>query len=85
MGGGEWSCAGGGFDDAFDGEPTKLAFLFTRGPKSAPEFKPISWEGFFALFDLMKLSFVYDDTHPDSYELLQSDSKHQSGFAVGQS
>lgn len=69
----------------FDGEPTKLGFIFAQGAKSEPEFKPISWEAFFALFDLMELAFVYDDARPDSYELLQSDAKLQSGFAVGPS
>lgn len=66
-----------------DGEPTKIAFMFLKGPKSAPEMKPISWANFFALFDLMGLSFVYDETRSDRYELLQSETGSGLGFEVG--
>ncbi len=69
----------------FDGQPTKIGFRFTKTKTVEPEFKPISWEGFFALFDVLELAFVYDDDRPGSYELLQSDSASQSGFAVGSS
>jgi len=68
-----------------DGEPTKVGFLFTRGEKSAPELKPISWEHFFALFDLLALAFVYDDAQPDQYELLQTEGKVRSTFSAGPS
>ena len=67
----------------FDGEPTKLGFIFARGSMRAPEFTPISWDAFFSLFDLLGLAFVYDEARPDLYELLQSDARHQAGFAVG--
>jgi len=45
--------------------------------------KPISWANFFALFDLMELSFVYDETRSDRYELLQSETGSGLGFEVG--
>lgn len=70
----------------FDSEPTKLGFIFPKGGGvDEPEFKPITWEAFFALFDLMQLSLVYDDDRPGTYELLQADAREQSGFAVGSS
>ncbi len=69
----------------FDSEPTKLGFIFPSGKPSEPEFKPISWEGFFALFDVLRLSLIYDDGPAGSYELLRSDAGQQSGFAVGMS
>ncbi len=69
----------------FDGEPTKLGFFFANGVQIDPEFKPVTWETFFALFDLMNLAFVYDEAKPDSYELLQSNAKLQAGLAVGPS
>ncbi len=69
----------------FDSAPTKLGFIFAKGSKSAPELKPIGWDHFFALFDLLELSFVYDDAKPGSYELLQLDGREQVGFAVGPS
>ncbi len=69
----------------FDSEPTKLGFIFPRGKPSEPEFKPISWDGFFALFDVLQLSLVYDDGQAGAYELLRSDAGLQSGFAVGMS
>lgn len=68
-----------------DGVPTKIGFIFMKGAKSPPELKPISWEGFFALFDLLQLSFVYDEARPDSYELLQTETKMPWGFSAGPS
>ncbi len=70
----------------FDGEPAKLAFVFPqRNRVSEPEFTPISWEQFFAMFDAMELSVVFDESKPGTYEILQADGREQSGFAVGQS
>ncbi len=68
-----------------DGEPSKIGFVFPGGGKRQPEFKLISWEGFFALFDVMELSFVYDDARPAAYELLQMEAKAPLGFSLGQS
>ena len=56
----------------FDGEPAVLSFLFGDLGAQAGELAVISWEQFFALFDLMGLSLVYDDVE---YELLQIESK----------
>ena len=64
-----------------DGEPIQIGFVLTKGRKPEPEFKPISWEGFFALFDLMHLSFVHKD---NSYELLQTGAPVPIGYAVPQ-
>ena len=47
----------------FDGEPSILYFLFGSAAKNGtPEIRPISWEDFFARFDLLDLSMVYDQT-----------------------
>lgn len=70
----------------FDGEPAKLAFVFPKVHRvNEPEFKPISWEQFFALFDAMALSVVFDESKPGTYEILQGDGREQTGFAMGQS
>ena len=70
---------------AHDGAPSKIGFVFPGGGTRQPEFKPISWENFFALFDLMGLSSVYDEARPAAYELLQIEAKAPTGFSVGQS
>ncbi len=69
----------------FDGEPAKVGFRFLNGSRGEPEFTPITWESFFALFDVLELSFVYDEASPASYELLQSDQKLATGFSAGAS
>ena len=60
----------------FDGEPSLLYFLFGRERAGTPEIRPISWEDFFARFDLMELLIVYDDS--PYFELLQP---HHVSFA----
>ena len=57
----------------FDGEPAVLSFLFGDLGEQKGELGVISWEQFFALFDLMGLSLVYDND--DEYELLQIEAK----------
>ena len=57
----------------FDGEPAILCFVFEHLPVQAEMFEQISWDNFFALFDLMGLSLVYDGE--SSYELLQIEAK----------
>ena len=57
----------------FDGEPAILRFVFKHLPVQAEMFEQITWENFFALFDLMGLSLVYDGG--SSYELLQIEAK----------
>ena len=63
----------------FDGEPSVLRFIFGNAELETPEFRPITWEDFFAHFDVMGLSLVYD-TEPDKdtncrYEFLQQEGK----------
>ncbi len=48
-----------------DGEPAILTFLFGEVPAAGPEICPISWEAFFAQFDLMKLSMAFDEESTD--------------------
>ena len=55
----------------FDGEPAILHFLFGRAKSGLPEIVPISWENFFAQFDLMELVMVFDDT--PTFEILHND------------
>ena len=57
----------------YDGEPAMLRFVFGHLPVEAEMFEHITWENFFALFDLMGLSLVYDGE--SSYELLQIEAK----------
>ena len=68
-----------------DSAPTKLGFIFSKAPASQPQFKPLDWDQFFALFDVMDLSLVWDDAHPGAYEILRIDGCEQSGFAMGSS
>lgn len=44
----------------FDGEPALLWFLFDS--KGSEEIVPITWENFFALFDLLGLKLMIDET-----------------------
>ena len=57
----------------FDGEPAILRFLFKNASSLPQEMKEISWDHFFALFDLMGLSFAGDGDN--EYELLQIEAK----------
>ena len=45
----------------FDSQPSVLRFLFDEARNGTPELKPISWDDFFARFDLLGLSIVLDD------------------------
>ena len=56
----------------FDSEPSILHFLFGNERGGTDEIRPISWEDFFARFDLMGLKFVYDDS--PYFEILQDHS-----------
>ena len=44
----------------FDGQPAVLTFLMGEAKRGTPEIHPISWESFFAQFDLLDLSFAFD-------------------------
>ena len=48
----------------FDGQPSILYFLFGEAGQGTPELQPISWESFFAQFDLLRLAFAYDAETP---------------------
>ncbi len=85
MGRDEWGDPCTSFTIIFDGEPVKVGFRLMNGTKGEPEFTPISWEGFFALFDLLGLALVYDESSSATYELLQSEEGITSGFTIGAS
>ncbi len=53
----------------FDSEPGILHFLMGTARTGTPELHPITWDDFFARFDLMELSFVYDERSPQ-FELV---------------
>lgn len=64
----------------FDGEPSILHFLFGElRAKGTAELHPISWDDFFARFDLMGLTLVYDET--PMFELLHKE--HPAGYSPG--
>ena len=45
----------------FDGEPAILSFVVGNPDAARPDIYPISWESFFAQFDLLKLSLAFDE------------------------
>lgn len=47
----------------FDGQPAILYFLL-RGTGRIEGIEPISWGSFFAQFDLLELSFAFDENSP---------------------
>ena len=55
----------------FDSEPAILHFVFRSAKAGSPEIVPISWESFFAQFDLLGLVLVFDDS--PSFEILHND------------
>ena len=48
----------------FDGEPAILYFLTGQAAGGTTDLRPISWESFFAQFDLLNLSMAFDDSSP---------------------
>ena len=46
------------FPHVFESEPAILRFIIGSAPAAQPELRPISWESFFAQFDLLGLAFV---------------------------
>ena len=61
----------------FDGEPAILHFLFGGAKTGLPEIVPITWESFFAQFDVMGLMMVFDDT--PTFEILHDDRPSAPG------
>ena len=47
-----------------DGEPAILSFIIGEAEAARPDVYPITWESFFAQFDLLKLSLAFDDETP---------------------
>lgn len=45
----------------FDSQPSVLRFLFNDLRVGTPDLRPISWEDFFARFDLLRLSVLLDE------------------------
>lgn len=45
----------------FDTEPSYLRFLFGKAKAGTPDLRPIGWDDFFARFDLLGLSVVFDE------------------------
>ena len=48
----------------FDGEPAILTFLIGKADAARPQIAPISWETFFAIFDLLHLAMAFDEATP---------------------
>ena len=58
---------------AFDSQPAILRFVLGKLPEDTPELREITWASFFAQFDLLGLSFVYDGD--SQYELVYLEKK----------
>ncbi len=58
-----------------DGEPALLCFLFEAQARDRSDIRLIPWEDFFAKFDALGLSFVYDEAIPGSNEIVQIEEK----------
>ncbi len=61
-----------------DGQPAILRFVFGDVPKDHIELRPLSWESFFAQFDLLGLALVFDGNR--RYELVQIEEKSAHRF-----
>ena len=48
----------------YDGEPAILTFVIGNPDAAEPDVYPISWESFFAQFDLLMLSVAFDEGAP---------------------
>ena len=64
----------------FDGEPTTLHFLRGDAKDGTPELRPISWEDFFARFDLLELSMAFDD-ESGRFNIVRVEKPIQQRFA----
>ena len=64
--------------NVFDSEPARLHFVFGRPGVDRKDLKAISWEHFFAVFDLLGLALVYDET--PQFEFLQVDERSTYRF-----
>ena len=62
----------------FDGQPSILHFLFGKAKAGTPELRPITWEDFFARFDLLNLSLCFDEEFA-IYEIILPDHPVRPG------
>jgi hypothetical protein len=58
-----------------DHEPSVLQLVQAEAVRMRKDIRMISWDEFFARFDLLGLAFVYDDDKAGYNELLQRDEK----------
>ena len=65
----------------FNGEPAVLRLTFGLPSKEAKELRPITWDSFFAQFDLMGLVFLYEPDRPE-YALLRLQETSASNVEV---
>jgi hypothetical protein len=63
---------------SYDGRPARLRFTYGKPSAAQNDLRPISWDSFFAVFDLLGLALVYNDT--PRYELLQIEHKSTRRF-----
>ena len=56
----------------FDSQPSVLRCLFNDLRSGTPDLRPISWEDFFARFDLLKLSVLLDEA--PAFEFVEIES-----------
>ena len=64
----------------FDGQPATLTFLFGSPEGTEPDIHPITWESFFAQFDLLKLTMSFEEESP-FFEILKT--RRSPGAASG--
>ena len=57
----------------FDGTPSIMHFLFGEAKSGTEKLRPIGWDDFFARFDLLELTLVYDES--PTFEILQVEVK----------
>ncbi len=63
------------FPHRVDHEPALLQLMPASLARQRKDLRLISWEEFFARFDLLGLAFIYDDEASGYNELLQRDEK----------
>ncbi len=63
-----------------DGEPAVLTFIIGEAEVARPQIIPISWESFFAQFDLLKLSIALDQETPN-FDIVRVEKSHSGEMA----
>ncbi len=58
----------------FDSQPSVLRFLFNELRSGTPDLRPITWEDFFARFDLLNLSVLLDEA--PGFEFVEVEQPH---------